>query len=231
MATGQNLIVTVVDLLLSTASVDSVAILNGFSQVLQACRPMKASVRQFSRILDHPTESGQLISDYSVLLPIEIDMTVIVQAPYYRSTAQQILQLYQTKQLLTIQLKDGTYVNMVIAEMPREETPQMFDAFTMTIKFRQVSIVQSAPAFSPASPTQANTQALGQQSPYPAATVTQSDGSTSLSSVTSQNSAGTSINGQNISQASGFTQVGAQTINGNSFETYTSTASIRSVVQ
>ena len=79
---------------------------------------MKASCRQLSRIADHPLENGQLISDYSIILPAEIDLTVMVQAQYYRSTCQEIIQLYPNKQLLTVQLKTGNFINMVVAEIP-----------------------------------------------------------------------------------------------------------------
>jgi hypothetical protein len=201
---GINLALTVVDLILATQSSDSVAIINGFTQVLQNCRPMRATVRQSSRLLDHPIENGQIISDYSVILPVEIDLQVIVTAQYYRSTAQQILQLFQTKQLLTVQLKDGNYVNMVIAEMPREEKPEMFDAFAMTIKFRQALIVKPLPTYSPLNPVQANTQAVGQQSP-----ITIPDGA-SYSSVPNLTNSGYSISGV---QGAGGTQTISSTSN------------------
>ncbi len=160
---GQNLVTTVADLLFSTADVDAVSVLNGFTQVLDYARPVRATVRQPSRLLDHPIETGQLITDYSIILPAEIDLTVIVQAANYRSTYQEILDLFQTKPLLTVQLKVGNFINMVVADIPHEEIPEKFDAFQMIIKFRQVLVVDTTPPFSPANPNQADTQALGQQ--------------------------------------------------------------------
>lgn len=165
---GQNLAITAADLLFATASFDSVQILNGYTQVLQYARPIKATVRRSSRLLDHPIETGQLITDYSIVLPTEVDFTVIVQAANYRNTYAEALQLFRTKQILSVQLKVGVGSNMVIAEVPHEETPDKYDAFMMTIKFREVLVVKSAPPFSPANPTQANTQALGQQQATPA---------------------------------------------------------------
>ena len=206
-----NLALTAIDLLISTASVDSVAVLNGFSQVMANARPMRASVRQPSRLLDHPIETGQVITDYSVILPVEIDLAVIVQAQYYRSTCQEIIQLFQNKQLLTVQLKVGNFINMVVAEIPHEETPEKYDAFTMIIKFRQVLVVQGAPPFTPADPTQANTQALGQQSPAPISPVNPppavalTPGTVDYSSVPNLTSSGYTISGV-------ATQNGIQTI-------------------
>lgn len=160
---GINLAISAVDLLLSTQAIDVVAILDGFTQVLADARPTRASIRQPSRLLDHTIESGQVITDYSVILPVEIDLSVIVQSVNYRSVAQEIIQLFQTKTILTVQLKEGNFINMVIADMPREETPQQFDAFSMVIRMRQVQVVIAAPPFNALDPTQANTQQLGQQ--------------------------------------------------------------------
>ena len=188
-----------VDLILATASVDVVAILDGFTQILQNARPLKASCRQSSRICDHPLEDGQPISDYSIILPAEIDYPVIVPAKYYRSTYQQILQLFQTKQVLTVQLKTGNFVNMVITDIPHEETAQMFDAFQMTIKLRQILAVQGAPPFVPANPVQANTVALGQQTQ-----VTPNVSSTGTGDYSSVPNVG----------SSGYTITGVQTQNG-----------------
>lgn len=160
---GINLAISAVDLLLSTQAVDVVAILDGFNQVLQDARPVRATIRQASRLLDHPIETGQVITDYSIILPVEIDLSVIVQSVNYRSVGQKIIQLFQTKTILTVQLKEGNFINMVIGDIPREETPQRFDAFSMVIKLRQVLNVVAAPPFNALDPTQANTQQLGQQ--------------------------------------------------------------------
>jgi hypothetical protein len=190
MAILGSIAVTAVDLFLSTQAYDSVAVLDGFTQIFEAARPMRATVRQPSRLLDHPIETGQVITDYSINLPVEIDLTVIVQAQDYRSTYAEIYQYFQTKGLLTVQLKTANYANMVIADIPHEETTQLYDAFQMVIKFRQILVNQAATSsnFSPADPTQSNTQALGQQNSY-APTSTQ----TTLGTQTSPGTAYSSV--------------------------------------
>jgi Dit-like tail protein len=178
---ASNIALTVVDLLLSTAAFDYVAVLSDFTPVIQDARPIKATVRQPSRILDHPIETGQIISDYSIILPIEIDLVVIVQAASYRSTYEEVVALYQAKNLLTVQTKTSSYDNMVIADIPHEETTDQYDAFSMVIKFRQVLVVQDAPPFMPADATQANTQSLGQQNATTATPIQQTSPTTTPS--------------------------------------------------
>ena len=92
--------------------------------------------------MDHPLESGQLISDYKVILPIEIEMPVIVSSAYYIGTYQQIKAAYLSSELLTVHTRTGRYPNMIISEMPQQEDPENYDAITILLRFRQVQVVQ-----------------------------------------------------------------------------------------
>lgn len=157
----------VVDLLLLQPSVDVVGVLDqSFTQLFPAARPMRLAVRENSRTMEHPLETGQIISDYKIILPIEIDILFMVPAADYRNTYQQIKGQFITSQKLTVQTKSASYGNMIIAEMPHEEKPEIFDSLLINLHFKQIQIVQPSPDFAPADPTQANTQALGEQSMY-----------------------------------------------------------------
>lgn len=152
---------------------DAVAVFNSsLQQVFIHARPMRATVIERSQLLDHPIENGQLITDYSIVLPIEIHLPVIIEAQFYRDTYQQIRNLYATKELLTVQTNTSNYQNMVIAEMPHEERPDLYDALPLTIRFRQVQEVPNPTTFVPIDPASTDTQALGQQNNYPITTVT-----------------------------------------------------------
>lgn len=150
------------------ASVDAVAVFDtNFNQLFQNARPIKASVRQNARAMEHPLESGQIITDYRVILPIEIEMSVIVMNQFYQSTYQEILNAFLNSTLLTVQTKTATYQNMIIAEMPHEESPELFDALPMGLRFKQVRVVTQDSTFAPADQTQTTTQTLGEQNPTP----------------------------------------------------------------
>ena len=174
--------------------VDRVQILDSnFTQVFPYARPLKANVRENSRLLDHPIETGQVITDYSIVLPIEIEIPIIMEALYYADTYQQIRSLYLSKELLTVQTLTENYSNMVIAEMPHAEKPEMFDAISMLLKFREIQINPTASTYSPADPTQNDTVPLGQQSSYPVTPVNQhgATGSWDYSSVPPSSGIGT----------------------------------------
>ena len=151
------------------ASFDTIAVFDSnFSQVFENARPLRDEVVPRSKLMDHPSESGQIVSDYKITLPVEITIQMLISSEYYRDTYQEIWDLWQQSALLTIQTRVTTFGNMVIAEPPHEETPEIFDAIRMNLKFRQVQTPLQSTTFQPADPTQADTQSIGQQtgSPY-----------------------------------------------------------------
>jgi hypothetical protein len=165
----QAIVEGIVGIILSTAAVDTVAVFDSsFNQLFQNARPLQDTVRENSRVMDHPLESGQLISDYKIILPIEIEIPVIINAAFYLGTYQQIKAAYLSSELLTVQTRAASYSSMIISEMPRQEDPEKYDAITVLLKFRQVQLVKpsttgttSNPSYAPADPTSAPTQDVG----------------------------------------------------------------------
>lgn len=169
-----------------SSSLDVVGVFDSdFFQVFQKARPVYASIRPESRIMDHPLETGSITSDYKITLPLEIEYRVVLPAPYTRDLYEEIWNLWQSSELLTVQTKARNYTKMVIASPPHEEKPDYFDALPMTIRFRQAQVVVATTNYAPADPTQTNTQNLGDQNPY-GITAINKDGTISYSSVPPQ---------------------------------------------
>lgn len=143
---------------------DVVGVYSGpFNQVFQDARPMRAQIRESSRPMEHPLESGQLITDYRILLPIEIAMPVIIQSVFYRDVYEEISNIYQNADILSVHTRAKIYENMILAEMPHEETSEVFDTITLVLRFKQVLIVAPVSDFVPADPEQTDTVARGEQ--------------------------------------------------------------------
>lgn len=138
-----------------------------FVQVFPNARPMKCTVRPTSKIMEHPLETGQLISDYKIILPVEITLPLVISSQYYKDTYAEINNLFATSELLFVQTRASVYNNMVITEIPDEERSDMFDVIMMELHLKQVLLVQAISNFAPADPTQADTQSSGQQSATP----------------------------------------------------------------
>lgn len=147
--------------------VDIVKILNQqtLQQIFTAARPIKASVRETAKVMQYPVETGATLSDNRVSNPTEIHMELFIPSEAYTSVYPQIRNAWLNATMLSVQTRTGTYKNMIIQDMPHEETAEMFSAITMQVIFKeviQIGAAQSgAPAvlnnYSPASPNHANT--------------------------------------------------------------------------
>lgn len=158
----------ILDSLLPNFAVDSVAIYNSnLQQVLRGARPVKATVRDDSKLMEHPVEDGTIITDNKIDMPKEIDLSLILNGRDFQSVYQQISQLKTQGALLIVQTKTGLYRNMAIERMPHDEDPSTFDVVTMALSLKEVQFVQATygtlPPRQVKKKTQASTVNRGQQ--------------------------------------------------------------------
>lgn len=144
-------LVTASDLLNIASNVDIVAVLDqeSMQQIFADARPLKATVKETARVMDYPVETGAILSDHRVSNPTEIEMLFIINSAFYASAYQAIRNAWLMATKLSVQTKTGTYKNMIIADMPHEEDPDMFDAINQFIRFREVILVAPSSVASP----------------------------------------------------------------------------------
>lgn len=130
-------------LLQSSRAVDVVAVLGpGFSPIFAFARPLTADLRERSKLMEHPLEDGAVIADHIVFDPLEIRIPlIIVGEAEYRSTYALIRSTYKAGTLLTVVTRTGSYPNMVIEEMPHQESPEAYDAIRMRLQLREANFV------------------------------------------------------------------------------------------
>lgn len=168
-----------VNLLTSSIQGDAVAIFDAesFEQVFSGARSLRANVRETSRVMDHPLETGVTISDHFIINPNEIEISALIPSVYYNSAYQDIKEAFLNKTLLSVQTKADVYTNMIVAEMPHEENPELFDVLVQGIRLKEIIYVAptsittinktgQAPTvpsnYSPVNPKNANTLQRGQ---------------------------------------------------------------------
>lgn len=170
------------DLLTGFTNIDIVGVYNQetMQQVFSDGRPVKANIRETSRVMDHPVETGVTLSDHHIINPREIDIALVIPAGFYSSTYQQIASAQLNATLLSVQTKSGVYPNMIVRDLPHDETPEMFDVIALNLRLKEVifiapvSIAQpNAPAdYSPSAsnPDDFSVVNRGQQAPVAAQT-------------------------------------------------------------
>lgn len=135
-------------------------------QVFSAARPIRASIKEDSKTMDHPLETGSTITDYIIFNPIEIDMSMIIQGENYQNTYCSIRQFFTEATLFTIQTKTGLYSDMIISSMPHQENNEYWDAIPIELKFKQVVFASNSTAsFSPEAANDSGTAKRGNLQP------------------------------------------------------------------
>lgn len=136
-------------------------------QIFPRARAIKASVKPESKPMEHPLESGALTTDHRIILPIEIELAMVLQAEDYADTYREITSYYRQGTLLTVQTKAGIYTNQFIVSLPHEESPEFYDALTLVLKLKQVLIVSPKYGVTPKRAKNSNTVNRGTQESKP----------------------------------------------------------------
>jgi hypothetical protein len=183
------------NLLTGALSGDVVAIYDTetFTQLFPDARPIKATVRETSKVMEHPVETGAMIADHHIINPTEIELSLIISSDAYATAYQQIYDAFVNATNLSVQTRTDVYDNMVVMNVPHEEAPEMYDAIAVALHLREVlfvvpasvaasstsSATPAAPAnYAPADPANSDTVQSGLQAPATPANVPQQYGAT-----------------------------------------------------
>ncbi len=161
------------NLLSGTPGVDVVGVFDqtSFTQLFQQARPMKGYIREISRVMEHPLESGAMVAVHMIIDPTTIDLLITIAAPDFSGAFQQIRSAWQAGTLLIVQTKAAVYQNMIIQNLPREEDPERFNITTINLQLKEVlfatengtTATSNVSYYSPANPSDATIVQRGLQ--------------------------------------------------------------------
>lgn len=150
--------------LLNYFATDYVAIFDdNYNQLFVNARAIKAEVKEDSKVMEHPIETGAVIVDHRIILPVEIELSLILLSDNYQDVYHQIRDYYYNSTLLIVQTRSGTYTNQLIQSMPHAEDPTQYDVLTLALTTKQVQFVTAVYGTTPANPSNANTSDRGSQ--------------------------------------------------------------------
>lgn len=129
---------------------DTVAVYDSnYVQVFSKARPLKAEINEDSKVFEHPLEDGTEIVDHRIVLPVEIELSLILTSFDYQDVYQEIKQIFLDADLLIISTRAGTYENQIIQSMPHVETSDVYNGLLMTLKTKQADFVTSETSIAP----------------------------------------------------------------------------------
>lgn len=117
---------------------------NSSRQVFKDARPLKAEVSIKSKPMEQPLENGATVIDHRIILPIEIDIELFLPSSIYRTTIDEIKQLYSNASFLIVHTRSGIYDNLFIQDIPNEESSDKFDSLTVKMKLKEAMLVTSS---------------------------------------------------------------------------------------
>ena len=159
----------IISTLLPSFAVDQVAVFDqDFTQLFKRARSLKAVVKEQAKVMEHPVESGAVITDHRIILPVEIELTLILSSSDYQDVYKSIRQYYLNGTLLVIQTRSDIYQNQLISSMPHEEDPTQYDALALALSLKQVIFVTAQYGVLPKAPKNSNTVKRGTQQGTPA---------------------------------------------------------------
>lgn len=143
---------------------------NGYNQVFSEAIIEKAVVKEPSRLMDHPLESGSEITDHRIIEQIRIELSICLPEETAVNTYRTMRQAYLKGTLFSVKTKSLIYSNQVIEDFPHEENTENFNMFLLALKFRQVQFATSVTTeipYAPKDPLNADTVDKGTIQPSP----------------------------------------------------------------
>lgn len=122
--------------------IDDVIVLDAeFNRLFERAQSIKATVDRQAKVMDHPIETGAMVTDHRVMLPVTVELSLVLSGELYKNTYHLIKSLYLSADLLTVQTRVDVFSNMIVAKMPHEETADMRDGVTIALSLREVELV------------------------------------------------------------------------------------------
>lgn len=154
---------------ISSSTQDLVCILDNenFQQLFSTSSPMRMSVRESKTTTKFQVEDGTTRSDHVVVNQVEISIDFIIEDEFARDAYQQIRQAWNENRLVSVQGKVSSYPNMLITDMPHDESPDYGMGIAMPIRLVEWRGVEpqygSLPPSKVKSAKQASTSKKGQK--------------------------------------------------------------------
>ena len=156
------------DLSVHESAQDLVAILDadGYQPLFETSNPMRVTVRETAKLTKFAVEDGAQRTDHRVIDPVEIDLPLLLTDDV-RNVFETLRQAWLDGKELIVQTKVRSYPNMMIAEIPHEETPDQGDSIPVAVKLQEVTVIKpefgSLPTRKVANASQASTTKKGNQ--------------------------------------------------------------------
>ena len=123
----------------STSAQDLVCILDNDSlqQIFTATSPIRVSVRESKKATQFAVEDGSERSDHVVTAATEISFDLFISDDRARNAYEEIRQAWRTNQLVTVQTSVSSYPDMLILDIPHDETQDAGGSIRIPVRMQE----------------------------------------------------------------------------------------------
>lgn len=114
-----------------------------FQRVLTGAVAMKISVVESAKVMEQPLEDGTVITDHRIILPTEAQLSVFLKPGDYRNAYQALKEAFLSEKLFSIKTRVTMHENMLMSDIPREESAEDVDLIKMIVSFREAKFQQA----------------------------------------------------------------------------------------
>lgn len=128
-----------------------------YLQLFKNAKILDVIVEEDSRNAEHTVETGSIITDDSILLPISFKIPVMLNTTDLESIYASIRQYFINKTFLLVQTRTAIYGNQTITSMPHIESGEIFGSAIVTLSFREWQVVTPQYNVVPENPSNSST--------------------------------------------------------------------------
>lgn len=136
---------------------------------------MGVSTDRTAQVMQHPVETGSVVMDHRVIDPTTLYLRLIMSKDNYRKVYASIQSYHVQNKLVKIHTRTRVNRNMAIVAFPDEQDPELFDALSMEVTFREMIFISPSQGTmteeNQREKADANTVLQGQKSPGGSITV------------------------------------------------------------
>lgn len=123
------------------------------------------AVKQDSKLMEHPVETGAVISDHKVIYPLELEIQALVNPNDLQDIYFNLELSYKDSAFFTIQTKADIYENLVLVSLPHSENSKYANFLLVGARFKQVILAKTQTEFSSSNAADSSTTNRGTQLP------------------------------------------------------------------
>ena len=112
-------------------------------ELLTSASIVSCSVNDTSKLMEHPIESGAVVSDYKIFNPVTATLTVALSQMEYSSEFAEVYSIYKSCKFVTLQTKTNVYQNLQILSLQHEANSQNVNRPSLVIQFKEALTVEA----------------------------------------------------------------------------------------